>query len=40
MCILNRKQYLKKWVEKNNLDDNVAFAINDNGYLSDEINFE
>ena len=40
MLILSRKQQLKKYFEKNNLKDNMCFAINDSGYSNDEIRFQ
>ncbi len=35
MLILSGKQHLEKWLEENDLDDNVAFAMSDSGYSND-----
>lgn len=40
MLILNKKQYLEKWVKENNLDNNILFIINDKNYLNNEVSFE
>ena len=40
MLILSGQQHLEKWVEENNLDDDVALAVSDNGYSNDEISLE
>lgn len=40
MLILSRKQHLKKWVKKNNLDNNMAFAVSNSSYLNDKINLK
>lgn len=37
MLILSEKQYLEKWVEKNDLNDNVALAVSDSNYSKVEI---
>lgn len=37
MLILSRKQYLKKYFEKNNLEDNICFIISNFGYFNNEI---
>lgn len=37
MLILSKKQHLEKYFKKNNLDDNMCFAISDFGYSNDEI---
>lgn len=40
MLILSGKQHLEKWFEGNNLDNDVAFAMNDSSYSNDEISLE
>ena len=37
MLILSGKQHLEEYFEKNNLDNNVCFAISDSGYSNNEI---
>ena len=40
MLILSEKQHLEKWIEKDDLDDNMTLAVNYNGYSNNEISFE
>ncbi len=40
MLILSEKQHLEKWIEKNDLDDNMTLAVNYNGYSNNEISFK
>lgn len=37
MLILNEKQYPEKYFKKNNLENNLCFAVSDFNYLNDKI---
>ncbi len=40
VIILSGKQHLEKWVEENDLHDNVALLVNDSSYSNDKISLE
>lgn len=40
MLILNGKQHFEKKVKENNLNNDMAFAISDSGYLNNEMSLE
>lgn len=37
ILILNGKQYLEKYFKKNDVEDNICWAINDSGFSNNEI---
>lgn len=37
MLILSEKQYFEKWVEENDLGDDIALAVSDSNYSKVEI---